>query len=211
MIKFFNIKYSDLSKENSEEIYSLRKTVFKDRLNWAVSCTGNLEFDQYDTPNTTYIVGVYNNVVLCSLRFIETKYPTMITGTFLPFFKEVNLPVDNYIEASRFFIDKNKVKELKLSNKPLCTMFFLVMIRYSMNFNYDGIYAIVSHSMLTVIKNSGWLISIVEEGRSEKTEKVYLIFMPTDQKNHQLLIDNLRYKTELKDANNMLWPITYTL
>ena len=211
MIKFFNIKYSELSKEKSEEIYSLRKTVFKDRLNWAVSCTGNLEFDQYDTPNTTYIVGVYNNVVLCSLRFIETKYPTMITGTFLPYFKEFNLPAGKFIEASRLFIDKSRLKESDLYKEPICAMLFLAKINYARNYGYAGIYAIVSHPMYLIFKKSGWKIIIVEKGISEKKEKVYLIFMPVDEDNQKLLVNRI-FRTTTSSCKDLIsWPLVFNL
>lgn len=44
-----------------------------------MNCENSMEFDEYDSHQTTYIFGVYQDHVICSLRFIETKYANMIS------------------------------------------------------------------------------------------------------------------------------------
>ncbi|MEG3132594.1 acyl-homoserine-lactone synthase [Rouxiella sp. T17] len=209
MIEFKAINYRDLTNETSTEIYSLRKKVFKDRLNWQVKCTEDMEFDEYDNENTTYIMGVCEEEVACSLRLIETKFPTMIMGTFLSFFNNITLPTGHFIEASRFFVDKTKIKELNISKEPVTTMLYLTVINYAIENKYEGIYAIVSHSMMMIIKKSGWQISVVEKGISEKRQRVYLIFLPTDKINQQILCAEVYSKTLLDTKDLAAVPLCF--
>ncbi|QQG28620.1 acyl-homoserine-lactone synthase [Pectobacterium carotovorum] len=207
MLEIFDVSHTLLSETKSEELFILRKETFKDRLNWAVQCTDGMEFDQYDNNNTTYLFGIKDNTVICSLRFIETKYPNMITGTFFPYFKEVNIPEGNYLESSRFFVDKSRAKDILGNEYPISSMLFLSMINYSRDKGYEGIYTIVSHPMLTILKRSGWGISVVEQGLSEKQERVYLVFLPVDDENQEALARRINRSGTFMSNELKQWPL----
>lgn len=210
MLNLLDINYQFLTEVRGRELFTLRKSVFKDRLNWMVNSEDNMESDEYDNDLTTYIFGMFNDVCVCSLRFIEIRYPTMITGTFKSYFNDFDLPDGNYIEASRLFIDKERVQALKLRRQPISTLLFLSMINYARHYNYEGIYAIVSHPMYLIFKRSGWKIELVEQGLSEKEQKIYLIFMPVDKANQQTLINALRLKDpRLSDCRLDSWPLSF--
>ncbi|KGA22568.1 acyl-homoserine-lactone synthase [Pectobacterium brasiliense] len=207
MLEIFDVNHTLLSETKSEELFTLRKETFKDRLNWAVQCTDGMEFDQYDNNNTTYLFGIKDNTVICSLRFIETKYPNMITGTFFPYFKEINIPEGNYLESSRFFVDKSRAKDILGNEYPISSMLFLSMINYSKDKGYDGIYTIVSHPMLTILKRSGWGIRVVEQGLSEKEERVYLVFLPVDDENQDALVRRINRSGTFMSNELKQWPL----
>ena len=207
MLEIFDVNHTLLSETKSEELFTLRKETFKDRLNWAVQCTDGLEFDQYENNNTTYLFGIKDNTVICSLRFIETKYPNMITGTFFPYFKEINIPEGNYLESSRFFVDKSRAKDILGNEYPISSMLFLSMINYSRDKGYDGIYTIVSHPMLTILKRSGWGIRVVEQGLSEKEERVYLVFLPVDDENQDALARRINRSGTFMSNELKQWPL----
>ncbi|MCV9879003.1 acyl-homoserine-lactone synthase [Brenneria izbisi] len=207
MLEIFDVSYSLLSEEKSEELFTLRKETFKDRLNWAVQCTDGMEFDQYDNNNTTYLFGIKDDFVICSLRFIETKYPNMITGTFFSYFEKINIPEGNYIESSRFFVDKERARNILGNNYPISSMLFLSMINYSRKNGYEGIYTIVSHPMLTILKRSGWKISVVEQGMSEKNERVYLLFLPVDDENQEILTRRISRSSMVVNDELKQWPL----
>lgn len=171
------------------ELFSLRKSVFKDRLDWAVNCFNGMEFDEYDHPNTTYLLGVHDNTVICSLRLIKIKNPNMITGTFYRYFNQINIPEGNYIESSRFFVDKERVQNMSCNQYPVSTMLFLAALNYSRKFDYEGILTIVSHAIFIIMKRSGWHLTVLEKGLSEKNEKVYLLCLPVDTENQNILIN----------------------
>ncbi|AJW28910.1 acyl-homoserine-lactone synthase [Chania multitudinisentens RB-25] len=210
MIEFFDLSYDSLSKKRSGELFSLRKITFKDRLNWRVSCEKNMEFDVYDNKNTTYLLGVYKDVIICSLRFIETKFPNMIIDTFKPYFKELSLPKGNYIEASRLFIDKERIKGFHLQEHPISSILFLSMVNYAKSLCYQGIYAIVSHPMLIIFQRSGWQVSVVEKGFSEKRQNIYLIHMPVDEHNQHILIKRINKKSPFLNRNLNVWPLSFS-
>lgn len=210
MMDFFALDYDSLSKRKSSELFSLRKKTFKDRLNWRVNCEENMEFDGYDNKNTTYILGAYNDTVICSLRFIETKFPNMIIDTFRPYFKNLSLPEGNYVEASRLFIDKERVKSLSLQQHPISSILFLSMINYAKDMSYQGIYAIVSHPMLIIFQRSGWQISVIETGLSEKNQNIYLIYMPVDEYNQQILINRINETPFILNGNLKTWPLSFS-
>lgn len=212
MIEIFNVNYNLLSENRSAELFSLRKKTFKDRLNWIVNCKNNMEFDEYDNSHTTYLFGVCDNLIICSLRFIEIKYNNMITGTFKHYFNKINLPEGNYVEASRLFIDKQRVRSLQLHHYPISSILFLSMINYARHQNYEGIYAIISHPMLIIFQRSGWGISIVEQGISEKNQKIYLVYMPIDNKNQQILINHIQNHQPHSNKNNLdEWPLSLSI
>jgi len=209
MLKIFDVNYNLLSDNRSEELFTLRKKTFKDRLDWIVNCENNMEFDEYDNSHTTYLFGVYQNLVICSIRFIETKYHNMITGTFKSYFNNIELPQGSYVDASRLFIDKERARTLGISQQPISTILFLSMINYSRHAGHEGIFAIVSHPMFIIFKRSGWLISVVEQGLSEKNEKIYLIFMPVDDHNQRILIERIKKENSLSDNQLASWPLSF--
>lgn len=208
MLDLLDIKYRFLTELKSNELFTLRKKVFKDRLNWMVKSENNMEFDEYDNHHTAYIFGVYHERCVCSLRFIEIKYPNMITGTFKSWFDNVELPEGNYVEASRLFIDKERVNALELRQQPVSALLFLSMINYARHYKYEGIYAVVSNPMYRIFRKSGWDISVVKQGVSEKQESIWLIFMPIDDDNQRTLIERVKLKAPGLNIKLDAWPLS---
>src|SRR5260370_35927082 len=85
------------------EMYRLRRRVFKDRLDWSVSVSGDLELDVYDALNPTYLIAVSDNAVVGCVRLLPTTGPTMLDGTFPQLLGERAMPrSDRILESSRF-------------------------------------------------------------------------------------------------------------
>ncbi len=211
MLELFDVKYNVLTDKRSQELFTLRKGVFKDRLNWMVNIKNNMEADEYDCHNTTYVFGAVKNHCICSVRFIETRYPNMITHTFSSWFKKSQLPEGNFVEASRLFIDKERTEKFSLRQYPVSGLLFLSMLNYARHHGYDGIYAVVSHPMYIIFKRSGWLIRQIDKSISEKNKNVYLIFMPVDDLNQQILMDNVKSKAPEADCQLDAWPISFSI
>lgn len=211
MMNFHDVNYKSLLEKEANELFFLRKKTFKDRLDWMVDCEENMEFDIYDNENTTYILGVCNGLVFCGLRFIETARKNMITHTFQSYFDNVTLPKGAYIEASRLFVDKSRVCSLYLSKYPISLILFLSMINYANSISYQGIYAVVSHPMLIIFQRSGWEISIVQKGTSEKNKNIYLIHMPVDKHNQIILMERISEKMKILSDGLTAWPLSFEL
>ncbi|MCC3702895.1 acyl-homoserine-lactone synthase [Rouxiella badensis] len=206
MINFIDVGYNNLTKEKSQEMYSLRKKVFKDRLDWEVLCNENMEFDEYDNSDTTYLFGIYKGRVICSLRIIEIANPNMITGTFSSCFNMENIPKGNYVESSRFFVDKERVTTLGCEQNSITLMLILSLINYCLKSSYEGILTIVSHAMYIILKRSGLHLSVVEQGFSESQDKIYLLLVSVDDRNQDVL--NMKIHKGVLSPENYLkkWP-----
>ncbi|CNK53375.1 acyl-homoserine-lactone synthase [Yersinia mollaretii] len=207
-MEIFDISYGFLSASRANELFSLRKKVFKDRLNWAVNCDNDMEYDEYDNIHTTYLFGVHANQIICSLRFIEIKHPNMITGVFKSYFNKIEFSDGNYLEASRLFIANDRAKKLQIQHYPISSMLFLAMINYTRHQGYKGIYAIISHPMLTIFKRSGWLISVVEQGMSERNNIIYFVYMPVDDHNQQILMHKISKALLIENDKLNTWPLS---
>jgi acyl homoserine lactone synthase len=182
MLYFTNETFKAMEFDQLNDFYKLRKKTFSDRLKWAVKCKNNMEYDEYDNENATYIFGGKDDTLICSARLIETKYPNMITHTFHEFFKGLEIPEGNFIESSRFFVDKDRAAELLGRRYPVTHHLFLSIVNYARQNGYDGILTIVSHAMMLIIKRSGWELLILNKGISEKGQNVYLLQLPIDDK-----------------------------
>lgn len=89
------------------EMHRLRYRVFKERLNWDVEVSGDLEIDRFDALSPTYLVhkGQDGRIQGC-VRLLPTTGPTMLGETFPALLDGNPLPHDPRIwESSRFCLD----------------------------------------------------------------------------------------------------------
>lgn len=208
MLEIFDVSYNDLTERRSEDLYKLRKKTFKDRLDWAVNCSNDMEFDEFDNSDTRYMLGIYDNQLVCSVRFIDLRLPNMITHTFQRLFGDVKLPEGDYIESSRFFVDKNRAKAWLGSRYPISYVLFLSMINYARHHGHTGIYTIVSRAMLTIAKRSGWEIEVIKEGFVSDNEPIYLLRLPIDPHNQHLLAKRISDQSESDITALCQWPMS---
>lgn len=209
MLNIYCSNYSTLDCKKSEDIFILRKNIFKDRLQWAVSCTGGMETDEFDNENTKYIYGVKDEKVICSSRIIEMRNKNMLVNTFSSFFNKVDIPEGNYIESTRFFVDKKRAKTLAGPRFPVTKVLFLSLINFARQNQYDGIIAVASHPMMQIIRNSGWRITLLETGQSEKEEPVYLVLGHVDDESQQALKAKIIGEDgSLKEDLLNRWPLS---
>lgn len=181
MIKFMEVRYSNLTTSDYHQMFSARKRTFKDRLNWMVDTVNEMEIDKYDNTNAHYIIGKHKDTLICGARLIASSDENMLNdGLFNVFFgKEIKLK-ENSLEVSRLFIDKEAIRGLSLSGHPIVSLLFRSMITFSKRKKYICMYAIVSHQMYIILRRAGWDVKIIETGKSEKQHTVHYISMPMD-------------------------------
>lgn len=94
-------------------MYRLRRRVFKDRLDWSVSVSGDLEIDIYDALSPTYLLALSEEWdVLGCVRLLPTMGPTMLADTFAHLLGKRAAPRDERIlESSRFCVDTRHYAE----------------------------------------------------------------------------------------------------
>lgn len=210
IVEFFTMDYAELSHHQAHDLYRLRHETFKSRLNWRVNSHNGLEYDEYDTENTVYLFGMTAGEIICSARFINTQHRNMTREIFSDFFGGITLPDDgSYIEVTRLFIDKNKRNALGLSAYPLSKMIFISMINYCIANDFKGMYAVVSQTMYLIFQRSGWKIILLQEGVSEKKEKIYFIYMPADRASVNDMVSKGKKDPVLTSASLDHWPLAF--
>lgn len=206
MLELFDVSYEELKTTRSEELYKLRKTTFSDRLGWDVVCSQGMESDEFDEPGTRYILGVYQGQLVCSVRFIALKRPNMITHTFNASFNTVALP-EYGTESSRFFVDKARARQLLGEHYPVSQALFLAMVNWAQRNDYVKIYTIVSRPMLTVLRRSGWNITVLKEAYLSEKERIYLLTLPAEDKDRAMLSKKFLSRTACEEQSLAIWPL----
>src|SRR4030088_3741919 len=105
-----------VTKDNAErhvshlyQMHRIRKTVFKDRLGWDVTISGELEFDEYDVLGPSYLLSIerYGTLNGC-VRLLPTTGPNMLRDIFPSFVTKGAVPRGERVwEASRFAANGN--------------------------------------------------------------------------------------------------------
>lgn len=209
MFNIYSVNYSSMSNEKSEDLFMLRKNTFKDRLQWAVNCSDGKELDEFDNEKTNYIFGVENGMIICGTRMIDMKYDNMLNSAFSSFFNNISIPEGNFIESTRFFVDKERTHSLLGRRFPVTMTLFLSLINYARQHHYDGILAVASHPMLHIIKSSGWNVTLLESGISEKNEPVHLLLGHADSESQEALKARIFRKLNIPDESILnAWPLT---
>jgi N-acyl-L-homoserine lactone synthetase len=89
------------------DMHRLRTRVFKERMGWDVSISDDgLEVDQFDLPETIYLLVLDDDEMIGSWRLLPTNGPTMIRDVWPEFLRSIDLPSDPDVwEASRFAVN----------------------------------------------------------------------------------------------------------
>lgn len=207
MFKLFDVSYEELKEGRSSELYQLRKTTFRDRLQWDVKCVSDMEVDEYDNSATRYILGIYKEQLISSVRFIGLDKPNMITHTFQHCFDDIELPL-HMVESSRFFVDKNRGRQLLGERYPVSNALFLSMINYAISHKLEGIYTIVSRAMLAILKRSGWRIEVIKEAFLKPKEPIYLLLLPVDKDSQSFMAEKVATPLGISSHSLISWPLS---
>lgn len=194
-VSFYTVNYSEASHELMGDLYGLRKEVFADRLDWRVVVREGREIDEYDNAAATYLVGMYGQRPLASLRLINTLNPYMAEGPFRSFFSRA-LPKDRLIaESSRFFVDKTRSQTFGLSRVPVTEMLLLAMHTHAARQGLVSIITVVSQAMSRIVSRAGWHYEVLDAGEASPGEKVLLLSMPVSPENDWRLNEVIESKS----------------
>lgn len=206
MLELFDVSYEELKTTRATELYRLRKQTFSDRLGWDVVCSQGMESDEFDGPGTRYILGLYEGQLICSVRFAALSQPNMITHTFRDSFSTVVLPEEG-TESSRFFVDKARARSLLGESYPVSQVLFLAMVNWAQQKGYARIHTIVSRAMLTILRRSGWQISVLKEAFLTEKERIYLLTLPAGKEDQKQLAEPVISRTGCRPSSVATWPL----
>jgi acyl homoserine lactone synthase len=109
MIRIVTKDNAERHVSNLYQMHRIRKTVFKDRLGWDVTVSGELEVDEYDALGPRYLLSIdrYGTVNGC-VRLLPTTGPNMLRDIFPSFVTKAAVPCGEPVwEASRFAVSGN--------------------------------------------------------------------------------------------------------
>ncbi|WP_049814792.1 acyl-homoserine-lactone synthase [Bradyrhizobium sp. WSM2793] len=140
-------------------MYRLRRRVFKDRLDWSVSVSGDLEIDVYDAlgPNYLLVVSDENEVLGC-VRLLPTTGPTMLADTFANLLGNRAAPRDERIlESSRFCVDTERSVDAGRTGFNRATfVLFAAMLEAMREEGAQSIVTVTDARMERILRRAGW-------------------------------------------------------
>jgi acyl homoserine lactone synthase len=141
------------------EMYRLRRRVFKDRLDWAVSVSGDLELDVYDALNPIYLLVMSDEGnLVASVRLLPTMGPTMLADTFPALLGGQAAPhSEKVLESSRFCVDTKLASELAENGLNRATfILFAAMIEGARAVEAESIVTVTDTRMERILRRAGW-------------------------------------------------------
>lgn len=104
---------SQLPRQLLDEMYTLRRRVFVERLGWDVPSTHEGEVDEFDHPSTVYVLSTEANGRLTGcLRLLPTEGPYMLEQVFPVLLGSRSAPRRAHIwEMSRFAFDLRRQRQ----------------------------------------------------------------------------------------------------
>lgn len=140
-------------------MYRLRRRVFKDRLDWSVSVSGEFELDVYDALGPTYLVLMSDvGEAVGSVRLLPTTGPTMLADTFPVLLGGTAAPCNERIlESSRFCVDTTLAAEQAVNGLNRATfILFAAMIEVTRGACADSIVTVTDTRMERILRRAGW-------------------------------------------------------
>jgi acyl homoserine lactone synthase len=157
MIRIVTKDNAERHVSNLYQMHRLRKQVFKDRLDWDVNVSGELEFDEFDALGPSYLLsmdrfGTLNGCV----RLLPTTGPNMLRDIFPFFVTRGAVPRGEQVwEASRFAVDKNAATaEAGLSQTTYDLL--IGVLKFSLSNGINTIACVVDVRMERILRRAGW-------------------------------------------------------
>lgn len=140
-------------------MHRLRYRVFRDRLNWDVSVSGDMEIDAYDALNPTYIIAVDdNNSVVGCARLLPTTGPTMLANTFPALLGSALPPRSERIfESSRFCVDTSVADCVAASGLRDVTFSLLAgILEWGLSKAQEAVVTVTDARFERILRRAGW-------------------------------------------------------
>jgi acyl homoserine lactone synthase len=138
-------------------MHRIRKTVFKDRLGWDVTVSGELEVDEYDALGPSYLLSIdrYGTLNGC-VRLLPTTGPNMLRDIFPSFVTKAAVPRSERVwEASRFAVSgKTTAAEAGLSQTTYDLL--IGVLKFGLSNGISTIACVVDVRMERILRRAGW-------------------------------------------------------
>jgi N-acyl-L-homoserine lactone synthetase len=153
-----------VTKDNAEryvgslyQMHRIRKAVFKDRLGWDVTVSGELEVDEYDALGPSYLLSIDRYGILNGcVRLLPTTGPNMLRDIFPSFVTKAAVPRGERVwEASRFAVSRNTTAaEAGLSQTTYDLL--IGVLKFGLSNGISTIVCVVDLRMERILRRAGW-------------------------------------------------------
>ncbi|MCK1572799.1 acyl-homoserine-lactone synthase [Bradyrhizobium sp. 174] len=141
------------------EMHRLRYRVFKERLDWDVQTSGDMEIDEFDALRPVYLVQRANDGrIQGCVRLLPSTGPTMLREAFPLLLEGLAPPASPTIcESSRFALDvgestRDAVRGLASATYEL----FAGMIEFGLSRGLTDIITVTDARMDRILRRAGW-------------------------------------------------------
>jgi len=155
--------------EDLAEMYRLRYRVFKQRLDWDVEVSGDMEIDAFDALHPAYLLQCAGDGrVQGCVRLLPTSGPTMLTETFAPLLAGRPAPSDPAIwESSRFALDVAREAPDAAGGIATATYeLFAGMIEFGLFRRLTEIVTVTDLRMERILRRAAWPLRRLGEPRA---------------------------------------------
>jgi acyl homoserine lactone synthase len=150
------------------DMHRLRYRVFKERLNWDVTVSGDMEIDEYDALSPVYLLYCdARGRVEGSVRLLPTTGPNMLRNSF-PMLLASNAPPESACiwEASRFALDMQPNSQKTRHGLSASTFeLFSAMVEFGLARNLTDIVAVVDIRMERILRRAGWSLRRIHDSQ----------------------------------------------
>jgi len=157
MIRIVTKDNADRHIRNLYQMHRIRKTVFKDRLDWDVTVSGELESDEYDALGPSYLLSIdrYGTLNGC-VRLLPTTGPNMLRDIFPSLVTKAAVPRSERVwEASRFAVSRNTTAaEAGLSQTTYDLL--IGVLKFGLSNGISTIACVVDVRMERILRRAGW-------------------------------------------------------
>ena len=150
------------------EMHRLRYRVFRERLDWEVQVSGDMEIDEFDAFHPAYLIQrASDNRVQGCVRLLPSTGPTMLRDTFPVLLDGAPAPVSPAIwESSRFALDlppdTPKTHGLATATYEL----FAGMIEFGLSRQLTEIVTVTDARMERILRRAEWSLRRIGKPRA---------------------------------------------
>jgi acyl homoserine lactone synthase len=143
------------------EMHRLRYRVFKERLDWEVRFSGDMEIDEFDALHPVYLLQrAADGRVQGCVRLLPSTGPTMLRDTFPLLLDGASAPASSRIwESSRFALDiANDTPKGAHGLASATYELFAGMIEFGLSRGLAEIVTVTDTRMERILRRAGWAL-----------------------------------------------------
>ncbi|MET4121159.1 N-acyl-L-homoserine lactone synthetase [Bradyrhizobium sp. JR1.5] len=150
------------------EMHRLRYRIFKQRLEWDVQVSGDMEVDEFDVLRPVHLLhrSADGRVQGC-VRLLPSTGPTMLRDTFPILLDEQPAPRSDYIwESSRFALDVPPDASKASGGLAAATYeLFAGMVEFGLSIRLTEIVTVTDARMERILRRAGWPLRPIGKAR----------------------------------------------